>query len=394
MRYIMKKVITIKGDLIPTFITKIDGVGVVDTAIMRIRVKDLKFLPIEANPRSFHDGTTTKKIEHTIVQEPELFEVLNRGMTIVCSDCIYDKGEVSFIFTDKNQGLVDGGHSFNVAMRNSDSNAKIIAKIIYGDGAAILANRIAETFNTSEKVSEMSLNNLKGYFDFIKKEILNQPYFFDIKWEENAKKRILSTRIVGLMNSFDPDRWGHGDVCEKAPTDSYNSARHTQNDYAKMYENFGETIDNPYYALKNVIVQIIDLFDWTEQNFVRLYNKVGGRYKNITVTLPDKTKVKLVEIDKNKKFKSTFYGQNLPGYIPTSLIYAIISPMRILLQRDGNGFWQFTTDPKQIIEAIGPQLIKYALSYYSIWNPNAAMKDPKFWVYLYDKTILLKNQMK
>lgn len=384
--------ITIKGDLIPTFVTKIDGIGVVDTAIMRIRVKDLKFLPREANPRSFHEGTTTKKIENTIVQEPELFEVLNRGLTIVCSDCIYEKGSVTFIFSDKSQGLVDGGHSFTVAMRNSDANAKIIAKIIYGDGAANLANRIAETFNTSEKVSEMSLNNLRGYFDFIKKEIINQPYYFDIKWEENAKKRILSTRIVGLMNSFDPDRWGHGDICEKAPTDSYNSARHTQNDYAKMYETFGENTDNPYYALKNVIAQIIDLFDWTEQNFARLYNKVG-RYKNITVTLPDKTKMKLVEIDKNKKFKSTFYGYDLPGYIPTPLIYAIIAPMRILLQRDRNGFWYFITEPKQIIEAIGPQLIKYALDYYSIWNINAAMKDPKFWVYLYDKTILLKNKM-
>lgn len=381
--------ITVKADLIPTFITNIDGIGTVDTAIMKIKVKDLKFLPREANPRSFHEGSTTKKIEQTITEEPELFEVLNRGLTIVCSDCIYNRGEVTFIFTDKNQGLVDGGHTFTVAMRNSDADASVIAKIIYGDGATKLANRIAETFNTTEKVSEMSLNNLRGYFDFIKKEIINQPYYFDIKWEENAKKRILSTRIVGLMNSFDP-RWGHGNITEKAPTDSYNSARHTQLDFRKKYLDFGETTDNPYYALKNIIVQIIDLFDWTEQNFARLYNKVG-RYNSISVTLPDKTKIKLSEIDKNKKFKSTFYGDNLQGYIPTPLIYAIIAPMRIFLERDNEGFWYFITDPKQIMEAIGPRLIKYALDYYQIYNPSAAMKDPKFWVYLYDKTILLKN---
>lgn len=387
-----KTAVTIKADMIPTFITNIDGIGIVDTAIMRAKVSDLKFLPREANPRSFHEGITAKKIEKTIQEEPELFEVLNRGLTIVCSDCIYDKGEVTFIFTDKNQGLVDGGHTFTVAMRNSDADAKVIAKIIYGDGAVKLASRISETFNTSEKVSEMSLNNLRGYFDFLKKEIINQPYYFDIKWEENAKKRILSTRIVGLMNSFDPDRWGHGDITEKAPTDSYNSARHTQTDYAKMYEKYGENVDNPYYSLKNVIVQIIDLFDWTEQNFARLYNKVG-KYKNISVTLPDKTKIKLSEIDKNKKLKSTFYGYDLPGYIPTSLIYAIIAPIRIFMERDKAGFWYFIADPKQIMEAIGPQLIKYALDYYSIWNPNAAMKDAKFWIYLYDKTILLKNKM-
>ncbi len=81
--------ITIKADMIPTFISNIDDIGEVDTAIMRINVSDLKFLPREANPRSFHEGSTTKKIEGTITEEPELFEVLNRGLTIVCSDCIY-----------------------------------------------------------------------------------------------------------------------------------------------------------------------------------------------------------------------------------------------------------------------------------------------------------------
>jgi len=385
--------ITIKAEMIPAFRTNIEGIGEVDTAIMRIKVSELKFLPREANPRSFHEGSTTKKIETTIQEEPELFEVLNRGLTIVCDDCIYSKGgDVTFVFTDKTQGLVDGGHSFTVALRNKDSNAKIMAKVIYGKGAVALANKISETFNTTEKVKEMSLNNLRGYFDFIKKEILNEPYYFDIKWEENSKKRILCTRIIGLLNSFDPDRWGHGDICEKAPTDSYNSARHTQLDYAKMYEKYGETPENPYYALKNVITDIINLFDYTERNFVTLYNKVG-RYKSLSVTLPDKTKTILNDIDKDKKQKTTFSNESLPGYIPTSLIYAIISPIRIFLEKDKYGFWYFITDPRLIFQQIGPQLIKYALTYYSIWNPNAAMKDPKFWVYLYDKTILLKNKM-
>ena len=382
--------VTIKAEVIPTFSTVIEGIGMVNTALVRARVGDLKFLPTKANPRSFHEGSTTKKIEATIQEEPQLFEVLNRGLTVVCSQCDFRKGEITFTFTDDTQGLVDGGHSFNIAIRNKEANAKIIAKVIYGKGAVALANRISETFNTTEKVKEMSLNNLRGYFDFIKKEILNEPYYFDIKWEENSKKRILCTRIIGLLNSFDPDRWGHGDICEKAPTDSYNSARHTQLDYAKMYEKYGETPENPYYALKNVITDIINLFDYVEHNFVTLYNKVG-RYKSLSVTLPDKTKTTLNDIDKDKKLKTTFFDKPLPGYIPTSLIYAIISPMRIFLERDKDGFWYFITDPRLIFQQIGPQLIKYALTYYSIWNPSAAMKDPKFWIYLYDKTILLKN---
>lgn len=385
--------ITIKADMIPTFRTNIEGIGEVDTAIMRIKVSDLKFLPREANPRSFHEGSTTKKIETTIQEEPELFEVLNRGLTIVCDDCIYSKGgDVTFVFTDKTQGLVDGGHSFTVALRNKDSNAKIIAKVIYGKGAVALANRISETFNTTEKVKEMSLNNLRGYFDFIKKEILNEPYYFNIKWEENSKKPIPSTRIIGLLNSFDPNRWGHGDICEKAPTDSYNSARHTQIDFSKMYERYGETIENPYFSLKNVIVDIIKLFDYAENNFITLFNKVG-RYKNVSVTLPDKTKIKLNDIDKNKKHITTFSNELLPGYVPTSLLYAIIAPMRIFLELDKDGFWYFKTDPRLIFQKIGPTLIKYALDYYPIWNPSAAMKDPKFWIYIYDKTVLLKNKM-
>lgn len=384
---------TIKGEIIPTFGTVIEGIGIVNTALVRARVSDLRFLPTKANPRSFHEGSTTKKIEATITEEPQLFEVLNRGLTVVCSNCDYSNGEVTFTFTDDSQGLVDGGHSFNVAIRNKEANAKIIIKVIYGNGAEMLANRISETFNTSEKVKEMSLNNLRGYFDFIKKELINKPWFFDIKWEENASKRIPCTRIIGLMNSFDPDRWGHGEIINRAPTDSYNSARHTQLDYARKYETWGETVDNPYYALKKVVPQIVDLFDWVEQNFVKLYNKVG-RYKSISITLPDKSKMKLVDINKDKKFKATFSGNELVGYVPTSLIYAIIAPMRIFLEKDKDGFWCFNTDPRLIFDEIGPQLIKLALEYYPIWDPNSALKDPKFWVYLYDKTILLKNSLK
>lgn len=387
--------VTIKAEMIPTFSTFIEGIGKVETADLRINFEDLKFLPKEANPRSFHEGTTTKKIEHTIQDEPKLFEVLNRGLTIVCSDCLYEKGGlVTFIFTDnKTQGLVDGGHSFEVAIRNKDADAKIMAKVIYGDGAVVLANRIAESFNTTEKVKEMSLNNLRGYFDFIKKELINQPYYFDIKWEENAKKRISCSRIIGLMNSFDPDRWGHGNICSKSPTDSYNSARHTQIEYGKFYEKYGETTENPYYAVKKCVPTIIDLFDYIEHDFIRLYNKVG-RYQNVTVMLPDKTKTKLNDIDKDKKHKTTFSNEELPGYVPTHLIYALIAPMRIFMERDKDGFWYFISDPRLIFQQIGPRLIKLAIEYYPIWNPNSAMKDPKFWTYLYDKTILLKNELK
>lgn len=382
------------GEFIPTFGTVIEGIGTVNTALVRVRTTDLKFLPTKANPRSYNEnGATTKKIAETLINEPELFEVLNRGLTVVCSDCSYKSGNIIFTFTDDTQGLVDGGHSFYTAMKNQSKNAKVIIKVIYNNGAEALANRISETFNTTEKVKEMSLNNLRGYFDFIKKQILNEVYYFDLKWEENSKKRIPCTRIVGLLNSFDPDRWGHGDISEKAPTDSYNSARHTQTDYAKMYEKYGETPENPYYALKNVITIIINLFDYVEQNFISLYNKVG-RYKNLSVTLPDKTKESLINIDKDKKQNTTFSNEPLPGYVPTSLIYAIIAPMRIFMERDKEGFWYFTSNPVLVFQQIGPQLIKYALSYYSIWNPNAAMKDPKFWIYLYDKTILLKNKMK
>lgn len=386
--------ITVRADLIPTFMTYIDGIGKVDTAIMRIKVSDLKFLPREANPRSFHEGSTTKKIEATIQEEPELFEVLNRGLTIVCSDCVYSKGEVTLIFTDKSQGLVDGGHSFTVAMRNKDKDASILAKVIFGEGAAILANRISETFNTTEKVKEMSLNNLRGYFDFVKKSLISEPYYFNIKWEENEKKPIPCTRIIGLMNSFDPDRWGHGEITNKVPSDSYNSSRHTQLDYAKKYETYGETTENPYYSLKNVIPQIITLFDWVETNFIRLYNKSGNKkYNTLNVTLIDKSKIKLIDLA-DGKIKTTFSLEQTTGYVPSAFIYPLIAPMRIFLERDREGFWRFITDPRLVFDQIGPQLIKFALEYYSIWDPKSAMKDPKFWTMLYDKTILLKNSLK
>jgi hypothetical protein len=388
--------VTMKGEFIPTFGTVIDGIGTVNTALVRVRTTDLKFLPTKANPRSYNEGgTTTKKIAETLSNEPELFEVLNRGLTVVSSDCTYKAGNVIFTFTDDSQGLVDGGHSFYTAMKNQSSNAKVIIKVIYNNGAEELANRISETFNTSEKVKEMSLNNLRGYFEFIKKELKNKEYFCDIKWEQNAKKRISCSRIIGLMNCFNPVKYGHGIFGEKTtgnPSDSYNSEIHTQNDFKKCFEEYGETINNPYFKMKYVIPELIELFEWAECNFVRLYNKNKGcSYNKVTATLPNKTKVKLFEMD-GGNHTTMFYNKELGQYIPMPFIYPIIAPLRIFLEEDKDGFYYFIVDPKEILEEVGPYLIKYVLSnYLDNYCTTVIMKEPTFWSTLYEKTIIFKN---
>jgi hypothetical protein len=403
-------------EVIPTFETETDT-GTVHTALVRVEAKDLVFFPMKANPRSYNEGgSTTKKIKRTLVEEPQLFEVLNRGITVVCDSIKFDDGEVLFTFSSWSQGVVDGGHTMTTAIKtvkaeedNLTNHAKVTIKVMYGPGVVALASRISETYNTVEKVSQMSMNNLRGYFDPVKENLKPASYFNDIKWEQNEKGcRISCNRIIGLLNSFDPSRWGQHNGIISQPTDSYNSASHTQLDVQKLYETKGFTIENPYFALSKVTSQIIDLFEWTEHNFPMLYEKnTGKKYVKLEVTLPTGRKVNLssfteggtvIKEDNGEKrtvHKTYFYGDVVPSYVPTSLIYAIIAPMRRLLERDGEGFYYFIIDPVKMMEMIGPAVVTRAINFYpKTWDPYNMLKDPNFWAALESVTIEEMNRLK
>jgi len=141
-----------------------------------------------------------------------------------------------------------------------------------------------------------------------------------------------------------------------------------------------------------VFVELIELFEWAECNFVRLYNKNKGcSYNKVTATLPNKTKVKLFEMD-GGNHTTLFYNKELSQYIPMPFIYPIIAPLRIFLEEDKDGFYYFIVDPKEILEEVGPYLIKYVLSnYLDNYCTTAIMKEPTFWSTLYEKTIIFKN---
>lgn len=404
-------------EIIPTFETEIEN-GVVHTALLRVEAQDLRWFPSKANPRSYNEGgSTTKKIKKTLEVEPDLFEVLNRGITVVCDSLKYKDGEVIFNFSSWSQGVVDGGHTMTTAIKTvktdediPSNHAKVTIKVMYGPGVVSLASRISETYNTVEKVSQMSMNNLRGYFDPIKEVLKPFSYFSYIKWEQNEKGcRISCNRIIGLLNSFDPKRWGQNSGIVSQPTDSYNSASHTQLDVQKQYETKGFTVENPYYALSKVTGQIVELFEWAEHNFPMLYekNNPGKKYIRLEVTLPTGRKANLSSLtesgvtvkgedgEKRIVYKTYFHGDTLPSYVPTSLIYAIIAPMRKLLERDKNGFYYFIMDPIKMFEIVGPAVVTRAINFYpKTWDPYNMMKDPNFWAALESVTIEEMNKLK
>ena len=410
-----KPVLLKNAEIIPTFETEI-GNGTVHTALVRLETKDLVFFPLKANPRSYNEGgSTTKKIRKTLNEEPDLFEVLNRGITVVCDNLKFKDGEALFEFSSWSQGVVDGGHTLTTAIKaaNSDEDipakhAKVTIKVMYGPGVVALASRISETYNTVEKVSQMSMNNLRGYFDPIKENLKPTGYFTDIKWEQNEKGcRISCNRIVGLLNSFDPTRWGQHNGLISQPTDSYNSASHTQLDVQKLYETKGFTVENPYFALSKVTAKIIELFEWVEHNFPLLYERSSGKkYVKLEVTLPTGQKASLAKFtegsiivnndgEKQTMYKTYFYGDNIPSYVPTSLIYAIVAPMRRLLERGEDGFYYFIMDPIKMMELVGPAIVIRAINFYpKTWDPYNMMKDPNFWAALESVATEEMNKLK
>jgi len=173
------------------------------------------------NPRNQNIySSVAKEIKKTLLNEPDLFEMVNRGLYIACHQLSQDHPNTprsySMELYDKEMnGVLDGSTTLKKVIQSTSdpefnrNNAYIRAEFLVGNTDKELLLRISRGRNTSVNVKPYSHINREGKFDALK-AILNDAEIdpSHINWKENDEGIYGITQVLSHLYGWVPTRDG------------------------------------------------------------------------------------------------------------------------------------------------------------------------------------------
>lgn len=371
-------------------------------AEMYTSICDVKHIPkelldwMETNPRKQNiNGRVGKKIQTSLLTGSE-FHLLNRGLLLSAQSVSYNNydGIMTVRFEDPEvHGDVDGGHTLKVIMENQEyiEEGKQYVKIEILTGVEGFFEDLAEARNTSTQVKDESIANLKDYFSLIQEAIESESFRNRVNYMENDEGDIEIGEILAILYMFNIDQYPSMDNC---PVAGYNSKKKCIDTYIKYIEKVEngdiKGTENPYYKMKDIIPDIFKLYDRLETNIGSYYSKKnpGGHYgatTGVAVAKEGKNGVK-------KKFYSKFGGREMIHSTPKGFLYPILGAFRALLEEKEGKYTWGKSDPFEIMDKIGPELVTTTIerSRQNGNNPNKTGRDITLWAPLYMRVMMEK----
>lgn len=345
-------------------------------------VKDLPDnIPMSTNPRDQSMNTAVaKKIKASLINASEPnFYLLNRGIVLSAKHVHYDNnsGKLKITFFDEDvHGNVDGGHTYKAILekRNELEYGEQFIKLEILTGVEDIFQSLAAARNTSTQVQDKSIAELEQRFNLIKDTIKDEPFSGDVYFKENAEGDIDVADIISLLTMFNLDKFPD---MSSFPIISYSGKKKCIDYYIETHKTKGETNANPYYRMKNIMLDIFKLYDMLEVNIGSYYKQknVSGRYGSFKcVAVPKEGNV----------FKSKFYKNEMDYMSPTGFLYPILGAFRALV-KDNGIVYTWKKDPIEIMKKIAPDLVETTIERSRTYqgNPQSVGKDVGNWKTLY-----------
>ncbi len=277
-------------------------------------------LPLDPNPRIPNIRRSVyREIRRSLVLADGRFHLKHKGITLVAaavekqSDTKY---EVRF---DEGQGILDGGHTYELiqdALREGDLAENQFVKFeIVTRAVADWIPDMAGGLNTSVQVEEMSLDNLKGKFDWLKEVLEEGPMAGRIAYMENEDKDFDARDLVSVLTCFNIALFPRDDS-ERHPTVAYTSKANT----LRLFEQSPAE----YQKLKPLVVDILLLHDTVSAEARRFWNDEGGTFGRLA----------FVESRKRGAFIMPFSGEQVEYRLMTGALYPILAAFRWMVQED------------------------------------------------------------
>lgn len=361
-------------------------------------------IPDKNNPRS-HDSEdlilskTSKEIRETLEKEPDSFRLRNKGGLVIADKFSYDDQNrlanivLSDFDTRKSEdgdeirplhGLADGGTTDRIIyeVQQSGQYAAALSKaqwhleIVVFDGTSAdevdkkdVLTKISKARNTSQQVRGWSFQDLRGDWNWLKKE-LDSHYPNLIAYEEYADGEVTVLDILAILNLFHPYY-----VEGKAPTASYAS----KGTMLSRFTRYGEG----FKSLAPVTHDILELYDYVFSRFNEAYGKLGtAKSLRRYAKEGDKT---FAEIEPPKKL---LFSDNTASLdIHKGLLFPVLASFRALLEFPENGgVVRWFMPPEEFWDKHGSDLVGRGLDTLVQYkhNPQTCGKDPNLYRNLFD----------
>lgn len=316
-------------------------------------------LPMEANARrpntNKHVYREVKKSLLNETGESGTFHLKNKGIVIIAEQVKQKPGsndEFLITLDRTSQGILDGGHTYEIIRECQDSGVLpadqyVFVQVRTGVPAGWVAD-ISRGLNTALQVQDMSLDNLKGLFEWIKDTLRSEPYYKIIAWSENDDGKYDARDLVAIMYLMNIDIFP-------------SSSAHPIAGYEKKSEALKAFEQHPAYFrhARKVLPNILYLHDYIAMTAATLYNQgasaagVRGRGRGFKfVKLPPR----------GATFPFIEGSTQKEDALEDAALYPILAAFRVFLKKNKhNGDYEWIgsfADVKAAWEDLAYELIK------------------------------------
>lgn len=306
-----------------------------------------KDIPMECNPRLQNmRSNVVKGIKQTLLEDDGLFHIFNRGITITAEDIeikYLDNDAIIEITDIETQGCIDGGHTYKSIVDCQDNmipdTQYVTVEVLAGKPVMNNFVKVAMARNKSQQVQNYSLAELDNAFDWIKDIIKDEQ--IEVSYKENTPG-VSIVHIIWIMAVT------NARFCKTVYSIRPNEAF---NQYLSAMSEFGlDCENNPFYAAKDVLIDLIRMYDYVEVHFEDTVRKRLSNMKKVV---------------KKGKFKSVIYGNEKMYKLPNQFVYPVFSSIREMLGVNESKllYWK-VEDPHEFLANILPTLVDMQLNCY------------------------------
>ncbi len=377
---------------------------------------------LEPNPREQNlKSSVARAIRESLIEEPEDFHLLNRGLTITARDVEYDNRSEQLRLRMPNameHGILDGGHTYRVIEEAKKEhqhespppeffNAFVKVEILTGVQGMI--TDLAEARNTSTQVKPFAIDNLADRFDWIKDTLAGSGFEGLIGYKENEDKPLSVVDIIAYMTLFHPRFQGGSNMKgqrrrgDDHPVIAYTSKQACLDMFRGEFEDPAKPATDGYMKLRSVLLDILKLVDYVHLKADEHLRSSGGvsRIMSGNWSGPEEAPKKGARVARTKELGGSktlyFLGGKVRNGWPNGLLFPMVSSLRSLLNARG-AMAKWETDPQAFFDKHGRAMV--AITFERSWelgrNPNAVGKSRNHWEQLFTlaKLQYLESQTK
>lgn len=322
---------------------------------------------------------------------PNTFHLKNKGITILAERVVKRDEDVYDVYFSSSasdvQGIVDGGHTYEIirenkariAEINASSDAKVVQfvkfEVLTGVDSS-LATEIAGGLNKAVQVNEMTLANYADKFDWMKEELKDEPYLSQIAFRQNDEGVYDAADILRILELFNITLYPHTKTIH--PVRAYTGKENVLNSYLKDA--------NPYKRLCPILKDILVLHDTISSQAYKLWNASGGNRKGAALAF--------VENAGKAPFEFPFIQADGQCRLYRGVLFSMLASFRWMVVDDPateNCTWRGSfQDVLTLWNSVAVQLMEATKESSTELgrNPDAIGKSQSHWQKLYQAVVI------